>query len=109
MLGSSTCPYHLPLLERGMPTHHAQACKAHDGLPALVQGLGEGPDMILAGTSDGCIRLMERAGHRVPNNWELGGQPYPDVPVTALAATDSVLVAGYGNGALHTFPMKTPY
>lgn len=89
-------------------THHAQACNADEGLSGLLQGLGEGPEMLLAGTSDGCIRLMDREGNPVPDNWALGGQPYPDVPVMALAATDNIVVAGYRNGAFQTFPMDTP-
>lgn len=99
--------------EGGTPTHiithHAEVCNTDGGVPGLVQGLGEDPAMLLAGTSDGCICLMERQDTPVRNNWALGGQPYPGVPVTALAATDNTVVAGYSNGGLRASPMNTLY
>ncbi len=76
-----------------------------------MQGLGEGPDRVLAGTSDGFICLLEREKHAVPPvnlPWKLGARTYGNVPVTCMAAADEFVVAGYGNGAMRLLKMKEP-
>jgi hypothetical protein len=75
-----------------------------------VQGLGEGPAKLLAGTTLGHICLLERQNDPEFRDWVLGfPPPYPGVPVTALAATDAFVVAGYGNGAMRISRMDTPF
>jgi hypothetical protein len=79
---------------------------------SLLQGLGEGPERILAGTDDGYICLHERDGRPLPavrHPWALGGKrPYGDTAVTCMAATDNVVVAGYNNGAMRLLEVCSP-
>jgi hypothetical protein len=76
----------------------------------MAQGLGEGPAKVLAGTEDGRICLVESEDqpHRV--HWTLGGRQYDDtrIRITCMAATDQVVVAGYGNGDMRVSRMGTP-
>jgi hypothetical protein len=74
-----------------------------------VQGLGEGPDRVLTGTTDGYICLLEREGHTLPPvdlPWALGKRAYGGVPVDCLAATDEFVIAGLRNGAMRLLKLK---
>jgi hypothetical protein len=75
----------------------------------MAQGLGEGPDEVLAGTKDGHICLLESADQPHQVGWTLGDRPYGDgAGVNCMAATDQVVVAGYSNGDMRVIRMDTP-
>jgi hypothetical protein len=74
----------------------------------FVQGLGNGPAGVLAGTWEGPICLLERLNKPRPLGTSLEEQPLKYVPITCLAATDEVVVNGFYNGALRVIRMNTP-
>lgn len=68
----------------------------------LVQGVGEGPDRILAGTKHGTICMWEWAGdpQQLPICWSLSDHLCYGLKLSCLAATDQVVVSGFQKGAL---------
>jgi hypothetical protein len=74
----------------------------------LVQGLGEEPRRILAGTSHWGIYVLERhPNHLYVSEAWLDGYHYGQM-LTCMAATDEVVVTGYQDGALRACRMDTP-
>jgi hypothetical protein len=82
-----------------------------------VQGVGEGPSRLLAGTADGSLCLFEcgndperfanapqppSVGQSVvqPFTWPLPALTRPAVQVTCLAASDQVVVNGFIDGGV---------
>jgi hypothetical protein len=72
----------------------------------MAQGLGEGPDQVLAGTGHGGICLLEQADQPHPSRWTLADQA-DHGEVCSMAATDQVVVAGYEDGNLRIIRMDT--
>lgn len=76
----------------------------------LVQGQGEGPNRILAGTKSGSICMWECAGEQPSNEhicWDLGQNTCRGVAVQCLAAVDQVVVSGLDNGAMRIIRVDT--
>lgn len=74
-----------------------------------MQGLGEGPDRILAGTDSGSIFMWEcgEDPKELPICWSLGDQSCPDGRVTCIAAIDQVVVSGSMDGGLRIVRVDT--
>jgi hypothetical protein len=95
----------------------AVQCKPVYGVLGLMQGLGEGPNELLGGATDGSISLLERV-HEAPdpsisfNIWcydSVAMQPFHDVAMSCLAATDDVVVSGFNNGGLRVTHMASSF
>jgi hypothetical protein len=74
----------------------------------LLQGLGEMPAGLVAGTACGRLCLVTRTKKQVPLPSLLEGQPNHFVALNCLAATDHTVVTGANDGALRVVHMTTP-
>jgi hypothetical protein len=73
-----------------------------------MQGLGKGPDQVLAGTSDGSICILQDAGLQPVPRWVLSSSVALQSAVRCMAATEDYVVAGYDNGSIHVMRMQSP-
>jgi hypothetical protein len=80
-----------------------------------MQGLGEGPNELLAGSTDGSISLLQRVDEAPgpPISFDIWSyksvttQPFHDVAMSCLAATNDVGVSGFNNGGLRVTHMAS--
>lgn len=77
-------------------------CEALHIIIGFVQGVGEGPERILAGTTAGSICMWDCGDdpQQLPICWSLGDHACPFAAVSCLAATDQLVVNGFKDGAL---------
>jgi hypothetical protein len=73
----------------------------------FLQGLGSGPAGVLAGESDGSLRLIRRENNISSICCFLEAPPYPGAKMECLAATDEVVVTGSYDGALRVVRMDS--
>lgn len=76
-----------------------------------VQGLGEGPDRVLAATQSGsiCTWGCGDEPQELPTCWSLGDHACPGVEVTSLAAVDQVVVNGFANETMRVMRVDTHF
>ncbi len=71
-----------------------------------MQGLGEGPDRVLAGMLPGTVCLLEKEGG--PKGWVMERQGNKNRRLRCMAAADEVIVTCDYDGTLHIMRMTTP-
>lgn len=73
-----------------------------------MQGLGEGPDYVLAGTTDGSICRLQDTNQPLDPRWVLHNSNATRSTVRCMAATEDHVVAGYDNGCINVMCMQFP-